>query len=305
MASPQLENGFTRIANELLEAILRFHCSGGEKDIILAVIRLSYGYGRKAHEMSVTYLARLTRRHRNKVAEDLARLIAKRVLVEVSPASFSKGRMIALNKNYDEWVSAKPLTPTAKATVSESTDGTVSESADGTVSESADHIKKNSKKELKKRSNTTPTTQSEASEEIKDRWNGFAEELGLTKILKLSGQRKSGIKQRLSEKEFDLNAIFAEIRRSPFLQGENERGWKVDFDWLFLHTGNYLKVLEGRYRNQGGNENGTTSRNIGSTGSQYARATFHHGEAARKRLRDLEATLAERDRERSGRARPH
>jgi hypothetical protein len=150
---------------------------------------------------------------------------------------------------------------------------------------------------------TKSHTDSEAVvEAAKDKWNDFAQQIKLVTVMKITDRRRRGVLARLKEKEFNLDAIFAEIRRSPFLQGKNQRGWKVDFDWIFLHTGNYLKVLEGKYKNQGGSENGTTGRSIGSTSSQYARATFHHDEAARKRLRDLEATLAERDRERSERA---
>jgi hypothetical protein len=35
--------------------------------------------------------------------------------------------------------------------------------------------------------------------------------------------------------------------RTPFLRGENERGWKASFDWLIRNDENYLKVLEGQY----------------------------------------------------------
>lgn len=82
---------------------------------------------------------------------------------------------------------------------------------------------------------------------ILDSWNSFAESLGLTKIIKLTEKRITGIKQRLKEKEFDLDEIFENIKKSKFLLGENDRNWKVDFDFIFLKKDNYIKILEGKY----------------------------------------------------------
>ena len=56
---PQLEDGYTRIANELLEAIIK-QCKGPEA-ILLAVIRETYGYkGYKQNEISNKRMCELT-----------------------------------------------------------------------------------------------------------------------------------------------------------------------------------------------------------------------------------------------------
>ena len=36
------------------------------------------------------------------------------------------------------------------------------------------------------------------------------------------------------------------IKESPFLQGQNKRGWIITFDW-FIKPNNFIKVLEGNY----------------------------------------------------------
>lgn len=110
MASPQLENGYVRIADELLEGICRYRSSGARKDLILAVIRATYGFQRKSREIGTAYLAKLTGRHPTKVAADVATLIERRVLVEVKRYGFNRCRTLALNKNFEEWVSMKTLT---------------------------------------------------------------------------------------------------------------------------------------------------------------------------------------------------
>lgn len=78
-------------------------------------------------------------------------------------------------------------------------------------------------------------------------WNSFAKENNLSQIIKLSNKRKKSIKARIKEPEFDLFNILEKIKNSNFLIGNNERGWKVDFDFVFGNANNYLKILEGKY----------------------------------------------------------
>lgn len=103
-----------------------------------------------------------------------------------------------------------------------------------------------------------------------ERWNSFAKEHGLSAVIKLSEKRRSAILNRLLEPEFDLDKIFTEIKHSDFLRGSNGN-WKVDFDFVFCSANNYLKILEGKYRN--GNNVGT-----GRKSDATARATFRHTE---------------------------
>lgn len=109
MASPQVENGYTRIANGLLEAICRYRCSGAQKDVVLAVIRVTYGFHRKSREIGTAYLARLTGQNPRRLAADVSTLIKRNVLKVIKPHSPNHSRTLALNKNFDEWVCAKQL----------------------------------------------------------------------------------------------------------------------------------------------------------------------------------------------------
>ena len=100
-------------------------------------------------------------------------------------------------------------------------------------------------------------------ESVQEQWNSFAQQNGLSEIRSLSKKRVSNIKSRLKEKAFKLDEIFSQIEKSPFLRGKNERGWKVDFDFVFGSTNNYLKILEGKY-------NGKRNSNEGATSEQLA-----------------------------------
>ena len=44
MASPQLEDGFTRVANELLEALAKLKLCAYETKVLIFIIRKTYGW---------------------------------------------------------------------------------------------------------------------------------------------------------------------------------------------------------------------------------------------------------------------
>lgn len=121
---------------------------------------------------------------------------------------------------------------------------------------------------------------------VKNDWNHFAKSYGLSEVIKLSDKRKSGVTSRLSEKEFNMVNILQEIRISDFLKGST--GWKVDFDFVFCSANNYLKILEGKYRN--GNNQSSPKQSDATK-----RATFRHGPEQIQNLKSLEESLRHRE----------
>jgi len=86
-----------------------------------------------------------------------------------------------------------------------------------------------------------------------DSWNLLCKDYpSLPKILAISDDRRKKLKKRFEFKEFRekiLDAIKA-IPQYKFLLGENEQGWTVSFDWLIYNNTNFLKILEGRYKDK-------------------------------------------------------
>jgi len=81
-----------------------------------------------------------------------------------------------------------------------------------------------------------------------DWWNAMARDLGLAPIVKLTKTRERHLQARIQEPEWDREKIEALVRSSSFLLGNNDRGWKVNFDFL-INPNSYVKILEGRYNN--------------------------------------------------------
>lgn len=73
----------------------------------------------------------------------------------------------------------------------------------------------------------------------------------LSKVRLISDTRKAAIRNR--KKDLDnLNMSFKEyfeiVKSRDFLNGDNGRGWKADFDWI-MKSQNFIKIVEGTYKN--------------------------------------------------------
>lgn len=83
----------------------------------------------------------------------------------------------------------------------------------------------------------------------------------LPNVIKLTNPRKAALENRIEE--YDINQIevvFEMVSESEFLNGNNDRGWKANFDWIMNPT-NFTKILEGTYKNkQNGNRNNNNQR---------------------------------------------
>lgn len=103
MANPQLEKGYTRIANEILMAIMKINLNGTQFRIILAILRFTYGFQRKEFEVSISQLAKHVKSNRAQIARELDALIDRKIILVVGTGKRG-ARILAFNKNYSEWL---------------------------------------------------------------------------------------------------------------------------------------------------------------------------------------------------------
>lgn len=81
-------------------------------------------------------------------------------------------------------------------------------------------------------------------------WNDLAVRIGLPVARSLTPQRRRGIVARMRE-HGGPNAwrqALANVERSAFLQGQNDRRWRADLDFL-LQASRFAKVVDGAYGN--------------------------------------------------------
>lgn len=104
MSNPQLENGYTRIANEILEGLALTNLNGTQRRILDVVFRQTYGYQRKSHDLSLTFIAQATNLNKKQIQREINRLIDMNILTVVKEANFNKSRELEFNKNIKRWL---------------------------------------------------------------------------------------------------------------------------------------------------------------------------------------------------------
>jgi len=220
---PQLENGFTQIANEILEDLANTKLNGTQFRILLIVWRSTYGWNRKEHDLSLSYLSKATGIHKQQIKKALDSLIEMNIILVVKEHTDTVSRVLEFNKNY-----VKEVQSTKKSTVSQLGYPTVSQSTDPTVSQLGDQkIQLNTTKEIL----------------------SFYDKLErLPKYTKLTDKRTKSIKARIKEYGIEeVKIILNKANDSKFLADslKGKQSW-YKFDWIW-NVNNFIKISEGNY----------------------------------------------------------
>ncbi|HEE0733001.1 TPA: replication protein [Klebsiella pneumoniae] len=101
-----LDDGFTRIANELLEAVMHAGLSQHQLLVFMAVMRKTYGFNKKADWVSNEQISMLTGILPHKCSAAKSALVKRGILTQT-------GRVIGINKTVSEW-SSLPVKGTEK-----------------------------------------------------------------------------------------------------------------------------------------------------------------------------------------------
>ena len=104
MSDVQIENGYTKIANELLEVIYGTNFNSTQLKLLLCIIRYTYGFNRKSHAISISFLSSATGISRRYISSELNKLIDTKVVMIIQDYSVTSSRILKLNKNYVQWV---------------------------------------------------------------------------------------------------------------------------------------------------------------------------------------------------------
>jgi phage replication O-like protein O len=106
---PQLEDGYLRLANELVEVLARTSLNGYETRCMFYLIRKTYGYNKKSDQIPLSQWAKGTYLQVPHISRTLAGLVKRRIFTKI-------GNKWALNKNYSEWRELPKLVKGGKVT---------------------------------------------------------------------------------------------------------------------------------------------------------------------------------------------
>jgi phage replication O-like protein O len=116
MANPQKEDGHTRIANEIMEALGHIRIPGEAMQVLWVILRQTYGWNKKTDAISLSQFMKKTGLLRQHVADNIKKLIKMNIITEKGYAITEKGnelgKVFEFNKDYDKWTPLpKKVTP--------------------------------------------------------------------------------------------------------------------------------------------------------------------------------------------------
>jgi len=120
MSTPQLEDGYVRIANDLLEALLAARLTANQWKVVLAIIRKTYGYSKKEDDLSASQIASICAMNRTHVTEVLNQL-ARMNVINKRPGVH--GSIVSIQKDSRHWIAdEKPDDGTPKRIIVKTAD---------------------------------------------------------------------------------------------------------------------------------------------------------------------------------------
>lgn len=143
MADVQLGNGYTRIANEILEHMARIKLSPTQYRILFLVWRYTYGFNRKEHDLSLSFLSEGTGCDKRQIQRELKGLEDKKIIFQkIKTGSYRK---ISFNKDFSQWSTV------GETTIGETVNTRVGEIVNTTIGETVNQERKYLKKNIKKK----------------------------------------------------------------------------------------------------------------------------------------------------------
>lgn len=101
---PQKENGFTPIANELMEVLASSKFTTREYKCLLFLLRKTYGYSKLEDAISLSQWVKGTGLYKIDVSRTLQRLAARSVIVATTSGSGRGAKTVyRFNKHYKQW----------------------------------------------------------------------------------------------------------------------------------------------------------------------------------------------------------
>lgn len=227
MKPPKPKDGYTRIPNKIIEALADIRISGEEMQCLWVILRKTNGWGKKEDMIALSQFVMMTGIKKPNIIRALKKLTSKKIIVVNNDNA--KDKKYKLNKDLKKW---RPLSK--KITVIKKDNASLSKKIIGTSI-----------------LNTKETTTKERIHcgfaEIAEIWNETVTG-NLPKIRypkKLNNERKKAIRKAWKDYNDleDWRQIFKALSDSPHHQGNNDKDWVADFDWI-MKPENYPRFYD-------------------------------------------------------------
>jgi phage replication O-like protein O len=235
MANPQKEDGYTAIANEIMDALISSDLSGQDFKIALLIIRKTYGFNKCEDAVSLSQMMESTGMCKIRCSQVVNRLQLMKILT-VTENINGIGKKYKFNKNFDIWETVnKNINRLEKTKL--------------TVNKNINHKRQYTKDKEKNILFPDTGNISCPHQKIIDLYHEILPQLPKVKFWTEIRKRTLQSRWREDKERQSLEwwkSYFGCVKASPFLLGENDRQFRVDLEWLIAPR-NMPKVLEGKY----------------------------------------------------------
>jgi len=101
MINPQIENGYTKIANEIMEALSATRIAGEQMQCLLFILRKTYGFNKKEDTIPLSQFVKATGIRKPHICRALNNLKERKIIVTKN--GNKKHPTYSFNKRYDQW----------------------------------------------------------------------------------------------------------------------------------------------------------------------------------------------------------
>lgn len=255
--------GFTRMDNELYEALIGAELSGRELRVALAIHRQTAGYNLESARIAASYIAQMSGIHREDVSRAICELIRQRVIYRVggsrSPIGFAPVSEWSIDEKNTHKAKPKEVPQCGVSTTSnvaflphnkERNTDTTSIEVVVDAERQPDLVNQAPEKIVRQ----APAMEACPYQEIVNLYHMALPELPAVALLNAGRKRAMQARWRESSVHRDLSFwadYFAMVKSSRFLTGKAEgrngsKPFRASFDWLIAPS-NFVKVVEGNY----------------------------------------------------------
>jgi len=102
IANPQLEDGYTAIANEIMESLCRIRIPGEERQILDCIFRKTYGWHKTEDAISLSQFSVMTGINKPCVIRAIQGLLSKKI-INVIEKDNAPAKVYKFNKDFHQW----------------------------------------------------------------------------------------------------------------------------------------------------------------------------------------------------------
>lgn len=100
------DDGYTRLANDILETAYKVRLNGNAMSVLLAVVRMTYGWNKTCDRIAGVQLADETELSESEVSRAISQLVERNIITVEGDKR--KVKTIGINKKIGEWILRKP-----------------------------------------------------------------------------------------------------------------------------------------------------------------------------------------------------